>query len=158
MEFRIDAGVKVDLATPAEVRQIVHGALSGWQEELMRGTKFRHPAAYGIAAAGGALLVDATSPTTVGPAEGFIWSISRITVTGLTAAQTLGVFVNDNSPMMAAGTFTATVNTIIYGDRGLVLNGGDRLVLNGVGLTAGGAYIAACEVTELPVQLRSRFL
>ena len=158
MEFEIQAGVKVDLASPSDVRRIVSSELAGWRAEIARGTRFRHPGALANADAGGLLTLPPQN-NPLGPLEGFVWSVSAATVLGLTAAQVLNLYVNDVTGLMAKGTFTATANTVVFGDRGLVLNGGDRLVLNSPAvLTANGAYSVALEVTELPVQLASRLL
>lgn len=157
MEFAINAGVKVDLATPAEVREIVSSELKGWQAELVRGTRYRHPGSQAAANAAGAVNLPAAGDQ-LGPLEGFVWSISAATVLGLTAAQIITAYINDSTPLMAKGVFSANVSTIVWGDRGLVLNSGDRLVLVGAGLTVGATYSVALEVTELPVQLASRLL
>lgn len=157
MEATINAGVKVDFATPREVRDIVSGELASWRAELARGTRYRHPGSQAAASGAGALALGGGSDQ-LGPLEGFVWAVTRITVTGLGAAEVINGYINDTTPILGVGAFTATVNTIIYGQRGLILNSGDKLVFAGAGLTAARNYAVALEVTELPVQLSSRLL
>lgn len=156
MEFEIQAGVKVDLASPADVRQIVGSELAGWRAEIARGTRYRHPGFPAVANGAGVLNVGPEAG--LGPGEGFVWSVTRIMVSGITAAQVVTAYINDTSPILAVAPLTATIPYVFPGERGCVLGGGDRLVFAGTGLTAGGAYGIALEVTELPVQLGSRFL
>lgn len=156
MEFEIQAGVKVDLASPAEVRNIVGGELASWRAEIARGTRYRNPGFPGVANGAGVLTIGPEAG--LGPLEGFVWSVTRITVSGITAAQVVTAYINDTSTILAVAPLTAAVPFVFPGERGCILNGGDRLVLAGTGLTAGGAYGVALGVTELPVQLASRFL
>lgn len=152
MEFEIKAGAKLDLLTPKEFRDI----LSGWQAELARNVRYRHPG-FPAAADGTGLLVVGSSAQ-LGPAEGFMWDVGRIMVSGLTAAQTVTAFINDTSGVMACGLFTATAPQIVYNSRSLILGGGEDLVFSGTGLTASGPYPIAMQVTEIPIQLAPRLL
>lgn len=152
MKMKIQAGAEIETVTPKEMTDI----LAGWQAEVLRGARFIHPGAVGTATAAGVLAIGVKDP--IGPREGFIWEVTRITTTGLTAAETLTVSINDQSPIMSAGVFTATVPQLIYGQRGLMLNAPDKLRFDGAGLTANKDYYVALQVTELPVQLGGRFV
>lgn len=156
MLMEIQAGAKLDLASPGEVRSIVDEAFRGWQVELARGTRYRRAGALPVATGAGALSLSPSD--NIGPAEGMVWSVGRITVTGLTAAETITAYVNDTSALFAVFTFTATINAVFPSERGLMLNPGDRIVLSGAGLTAGKQYGVSVEACEVPVQLASRFL
>jgi hypothetical protein len=152
MKVEIQAGAKFETLTPQEMSDI----LSGWQAEMLRGARFLHPGAVKTVSGAGVLAV--TASDNLGPREGFLWEVTRVMVSGLTAAQTANAFVNDASPIMAVGLFTATAPQIVYGQRGLILNAPDKLLISGTGLTANADYYVSMQVTELPVQLAGRLL
>jgi hypothetical protein len=153
MEVEIKAGAKFDMPTAKEIRDM----LAGWQAELARNVRLRHVGTLGAATAGGVLTIGPDAG--LGPNDGFMWEVTRVMVSGLTAAQTVAGFINDTSGLLACGVFAAgAASQIIYGQRGLILQGNDRLIFSGTGLTASGPYPVALQVTELPVQLAPRFL
>jgi hypothetical protein len=166
MKVKLAANAELDLLTAGEVADVLATARTAWTAELARGVRFRRPSMQGIVTAGGTLRIgggQSASGYDGGPAEGMMWSVSRVTVRGLTAAQTAQLYLNDVSDLLVVGTFGSGVpaqlaNQILYGERGLVLNSDDKLIVDGTGLTAGATITVALGVAELPVQLAWQLL
>ncbi|MFL6116752.1 MAG: hypothetical protein ACJ786_36160 [Catenulispora sp.] len=101
----------------------------------------------------GAVSVPATDETVFGPDKGFAWAVQRVSAAGLAAADVLKVYRDVNSPLNFLGYITATAN-FAPGSKGVVLRGGEKLIVAGTGLTATGDIVVtgeAVQVAELDI-------
>lgn len=162
--FKINAGVDVEVATPAEVREIAAGMLNGWREELRRGVKFRKAGGQTnrVAGASGAWSIGepAHAHDAMGPDPGFIWSVTNIAVAGggfVPGTDTFSIFNGAASTLTVVGTgFTRQAQ---FDVGALVVNSGDWITLTGVGTGTGGTDIGVTILlAEVPVQLAWQFL
>lgn len=157
MKFKIQANADIDLLTKDEVKDV----LVGWMAEIARGVKFRSFSASGTGAGGGAVYtIDGAATANLGPQAGFTWAVMRLYVSGagVTAGTDLfSVFANaaDPSRLVVSGLTRGKE----WGSGGFVLNGNDRIVVQGVATgTAGGAVVIAGQAIEVPQQLAYRLV
>lgn len=156
MEFEIQAGAKIDIMTPAEMRR----ELAAWMAEVRRGVKFRRAGAQGQAS-GGTFRIDASLHTgDVGPAAGFLWSVTSIAVQGgaydLTA-DTFAAYVGEPSGSTVVATGISRRIGFSIGE--LVLNGPDSLTITGLATGTDGTDVSATLlVAEIPDHLAWQLL
>jgi len=146
MKVTLKAGAELDLLTATEVREV----LAAWHTEIRRGVRWRQFSAHTIDsgatfALGG--LSDARNDV-LGPAEGMIWAVTRIAVSGAgfnPAADAVNVFVDEVSPTKFVATLpagAASTAAMTWTVPGLVLDGGSRLAVTGGSTgTAGGDIV-----------------
>jgi len=181
-KVKLDVGATVDFLNKDELDD----ALTEYQKkaqaveyEKLRGVKYiRAPRIQGtvyngtIGNAGGTMFGAGTLYATLGgppwgPLQGYSWSVRRIAVGGLcnansgTTADVVGIYRNTNtSPLMAQ--LTANTPVVTFPTLGLVVHGGDSLLLGHVGSLAGAngygtlvsTYIAAdFDVIEVPTEM-----
>jgi hypothetical protein len=154
--FKITANADIDLLTKEEVAEV----LSGWMAEIARGVRFRNFSGQTVLA-GGVYTIGLSGQDPIGPREGFLWSVVRISVSGagVAAAGTdlYSVFDSEVSPskLVASGLTRGKE----WNTGGFVLDGGSQLVVSGVGTgTAGAPVVVAGQAIEIPVQLAWRLL
>lgn len=157
--LHIKAGAQLDVATPSEVKKILHDTLVAATLEYGRGKTFRHFSATATIAGSGVLIGDASTPTeALAPEDGFTWSVKRVTVVGLTANDVVGLYRNSVNPLSAieAGAATAAAPWVFFGfgSRQLVLHSDERLIVSNVGnLAATGAVYVAGLAEEVPTNM-----
>lgn len=143
MKMKLHAGAELDLLSPDEFRR----ELRSWSAEISRGARFlRRPwVATGNGAAGLQIKGE-------GPAEGFIWAVTRLSVSGPgfdPATQTIDAYVNDASP--SSLVWSGLTRNATPGDHAIVLTGGDSLVFAVSGSPALGAQITVtATIKEVP--------
>lgn len=150
MKVKLQANAELDLITQAEVREI----LVGWQAELSRGVRFRNFSSRTGQAAdwllGGDVPDNNSDP--LGPKEGFVWSVSRLVVTGIVNGTDLySVYRSVVQP--ASAVAVRLTNDKVWEPGVFVLQGGERLALSGVSTGTDPSIVVAGQVIELPVQL-----
>jgi hypothetical protein len=160
MKIVIRGGESYDLATPAEIRQIV----SDEQRAAARGIKWmRLPVYLQGKVSGSAIKLGVTQgQTPTGPAQGYVWGITRLVVTGLTASASapdiVNLYLNDsfNGPIW----WQFNGNTFGYNfSPPLVLQAGDTLAMQNSGsLTANGTITLSGEAWEVPAERAYRLL
>ncbi len=146
MKTKLTAGATLDFLTADEMKDV----LRNWSAELMRGAKFRRRAILGTVSGAGDLLIPGPSEDTFGPAEGFVWAVTRITVGGLDTAEVVTIYVNDVSPSQIIGVNVGLGTQIPTTDRGIILQPGDSLIVSGTGLTAGAQIAINAQIKEVP--------
>jgi hypothetical protein len=167
----IEAGVGGELAqlrqdTTDAVGQIasrVDGALTTLEQqehERARAVKWmRFPRLRGTIA-GSAVSIGVAKGQNVGPESGYLWSIRRLTITGLTASATAPDIVNfyytDNTG--TAGPIWWQLNGNSFGTEwdmgGMMMRGGETLnAVNAGALTATGTLIVDWDGWEVPEEL-----
>jgi hypothetical protein len=159
MKFKIQAGAEFDVLTQSELRE----TLDGWYVEISRGIKFRKFSAQGNVSAGawaiGGQAAD-NDKDPLGPAPGFVWAITRVAISGngvVPGTDLYAVYVDEVTPtkLVTSGLTRGQ----IYDVGVLVLNGGERLALAGVGTGGTGTDVTLSgQAVELPVQLAWQLL
>ncbi len=153
MEFKIEAGAKINLLTKEEVGEV----FAGWKAELARGIKFRTFSIRTDVAGG---VFSTTNVDFAGPDAGFVWAVTRLAISG--AGLVLGtdlanVYVDDVTPsklVMSGLTRQAT-----WDIPGLILTGGSRVIVTGVGTGATGTDVTVSGAAiEVPLQLAWQLL
>lgn len=145
MKTKITAGAELDLLTAGEVRDV----LKNWMHEITRGAKYTRRAALATPAADGSLTL--TDPQNFGPAEGFVWAITRIAVGGFPSGQTIDLYVNTVSISSVVATNVGASARLAYGSNALVLQSGETLIGYGAtGFTAGNQYSIVLGIKEVP--------
>ena len=151
--FKLKANADVDLINRDELHEVfAHhvGQVQHWFQEMARGFSTARFYADGVPSAG-AISMPSPGQETVGPNEGFAWSVQRVSAFGLGTSDVLNIFRNDTSAVNYIGSLTAN-NPFIPNDKGFILRSGERLYFTGTGLTATGDLVVngeALEVSEL---------
>lgn len=160
MLVEIQAGAKIDIASPDDVRREVRGQLGAWQTELRRGVKFRRAGGQATLAGGVWSLDDSTRTGSVGPAAGFLWSVTNIAVQGggyVLGTDTFNVYFNQVSGLSVVAT--GITRQIPFDIGQVVLNGPEALAISGVGTGVAGTDVnVTILVAEVPDHLAQLFL
>lgn len=146
-KHKLTAGAEIDLLTKDEVRDV----LRSWMEEITRGARYIRRAVTGTVDGGGALLIGGVSDEdTLKPPPGFMWAVTRISLSGLTAGQSVDVYINEVAPSqllysnVTNGTRVPTTRTSI------VMQGNDHLIVRGTALTAAAQIGLNLGIKEVP--------
>lgn len=163
-EVKLAAGAKLDVLNRKELKEALDTVTRDWFNQVSRGDRYRRfsasaTIASGIVTIGGAAQKDAS----LGPAEGFVWAVQRIAVSGLTSAtgtplvattEPVALFLNDSGP--AATVHPAIVGYKEFGEHELVLYPGDTLLVAGAGLASTGTVTVTGQAREVPMPLAWR--
>lgn len=151
--FKLKANADVDLINKDELHEVfAHhvGQVQHWFQEMARGFSTARFYADGVPATG---VISMPSPgqETVGPNEGFAWSVQRVSAFGLGTSDVLNIFRNDTSAANYIGSMTVN-NPYHPGEKGFIIRSGERLIFTGTDLTATADIVVngeALEVSEL---------
>jgi len=159
VKFTIKAGAELDILTQKELRE----TLDSWMKEISRGVKFRKFSGQGVVV-GGAYLIGGqgadNDTAALGPQPGFVWAVTRLAVSGngvVPGTDLYSVYVDEITPskLVTSGLTRGQ----IYDVGVLVLNGGERLAITGVGTGVSGVDVTLSgQAVELPVQLAWQLL
>jgi hypothetical protein len=149
VKFKIAGGAEFETLTKHELEETLHA----WTVELGRGTKYRRIGGQ-AAVNGGALSIGgpAGGPGTgeMGPSDGFVWSVRRLAVVGLTGTDAVSLYTNEAQPLSLVRTLSAPWS-YEWGSGVWVLYPGDAiLVAAASGLAATGTIIVTGQVEEVP--------
>lgn len=155
MKFNIQAGGNIETTTPLETRDIVQNSQQQWFSEMAAGVKHQRFSAQGTVA-GSSIYINSLDD--LGPQPGYYWSIQRVTVEGLLAADTLYVY-RGQAPLSggpsgnAVGIMSIAQNYHV-GSKGLILHGGEQLQFFAAGITQanGSTVIVNGEALSVPAQ------
>lgn len=147
-KVKLALGAELDILSATELDQTLgkHGA---WEREAAFG--LRHidlPLLQGPVAAGGALALggDQTDGKTIGPSQGFTWSVKRLSVAGLQPNETVAIYKGNNFVCnIAAGPSFVT-----FGKGALMMRPPDYLRVVGASLTAGEQITLSGEADMAP--------
>lgn len=145
MKAKLTAGAELDLLNRDELAE----TLKSWGHELTRGARFRRRSMAGTVAADGSLTIGTGSDDTFGPAEGFVWAVTRISIAGIDPdTQWVNAYANDANP---SSLLVPRISRVEYpGDHAVVLVSGDQLVIAGSTLTATAIVTATVQIKEAP--------
>lgn len=139
--------LEVDVLNRAELGEELRAFGKSWREEVSRGIRYRRRSWSGVVDAAGTLNVVGD-----GPAEGMMWSISRLTFAGGTAgANGVNLYANE---IAAGAVLCRGITTNVFpSDTGIVLVSGDVPVIGGFGLTVGETIVVTAGIKEVPTML-----
>lgn len=154
MRFKIQAGGTIDVATREEVRQEIEAASASWFAEVARGDRFVRFAVEGDPAGGGNTLIGEYAHDRIGPREGFVWSLKRLSVTGYDpAADSLRLYAGSESD---SATIIPKLDMFhAFADNAVVMYPGERLLIAGT-VTGGSRIWVTGQARELPLALAWR--
>lgn len=154
---QIKAGAEFNVASPAEVKKILHDTLIAATLEFGRGKTFKNFSSTATIAGGAVVLGDpgAAGSQRMAPEDGFTWSVKRVTVIGLAANDVVGIYRNSTDPLSAIESGSATAATpwafFGFGSRQFVLHSDERLIVANIGnLTATGKIYVTGLAEEVP--------
>lgn len=152
MKAKLDFGAEIDILSGSEFRQGLDQVSELWYS-YARGLKhLRLPILTGTVAADGSLSLGLSGDeVTCGPSQGYAWRICRVSVYGLSGAESADLYFGEPGPTRFVQTVSASAPTWAS-SRGLLLRPGDYLVLSGSGLTAGNVVTMNGEALEAPAE------
>jgi hypothetical protein len=161
---KLHAGVELENLSAGEVRSEIDRAFDIQLREQYRGIKWmRLPEVLQGKASGGVLLLNSQTAETVGPRQGYIWSVRALIVDGLTSGATpdvVNIYRNDNNvsgpPLwqLNGNSFGAT-----FGKMERTMMSGDFFVIASVGtFAATGTIRLSGEVLEVPAEMVGKLI
>lgn len=154
MKAKLDFGAEIDILSGDEFDRGIDRLGKVWREYATGLKHVRFPVMRGAVTAGGALTLGSTdSPdlTFVGPAQGYVWRVARVSVYGLTGTEEVELYFGDVGSSRFVRPLSAS-NPEWDTSRGLLLHPGDHLVVSGAGLTAGEVVSVNGEAYEAPAE------
>lgn len=155
MKVRLTAGAELDLLNRHELQAELAKFRQEWRDEAHIGPKIVLWYGAGVITAAGTLViggasVDPSAGGRYGPDPGMVWEVHRSNVRGLTGNDGLSLFINDPSYVRSVRDNMAGYSS--FGSKELIVNGGDRLMFSGTGLTtpAGTTVTVSGSAWELP--------
>ena len=161
--YTIAGGSTFETATPAEVRQIVaeeRAIEEAREREAFRGIKWmRLPLLTGTAASSALSIGQASQ---VGPASGYVWSLRRLIVNGLTSGGTpdvVNLFSNSAGTSIPLWQFNGNNFGYTFSKGEMTLRPGEILLLASVGtFAATGQITLSGELIEVPAEMLAKLL
>jgi hypothetical protein len=156
MKIKIQAGAELDIATPDEVRREIQAVRTSWMAEVAKGDRFINFYAGSTPAAGSVTIGDLAEEI-IGPREGFVWAIKRLSVVGYDPSpgtDSLALYKGD------VATPSATIIAKLLRDQffsgsEIVLYPGDTLLASGTVAAATKIWLTG-QARELPISLAWR--
>ncbi len=130
---RMSAGHEIETLSQAELEAVLTKQTAAWYQEQARGFTTARFGNTGTVATGAVQIPTNDTQDVFGPDKGFAWRVGRISADGLGTNDVLKVFRNGTTYV---GSITATSN--LSPGKGLILRGGEFLVITGSTLTATG--------------------
>jgi hypothetical protein len=145
---KLRAGEEIDTLSREELRQELSKQARDLLQEQARGVStfdFQDAAAV----AGGLIVLPSGSSLGYGPEAGFCWAVQRISVAGLATNDVVGIYRDAVVDKNFVGQVTSTSPVFKPGSKGLILRGGQRLLLSGGSLAATGFISVNSEGIEI---------
>jgi len=154
-ELTLYGGGRVTLPSAEEISALI----TAEQREQLRGVKvMRLPQIYGKAS-GSALSIG--SAFQVGPDSGYLWSLCRVVITGMTTGATpdvVNLYVNDTGSQ-PLWQFNGNNFGYTFGKAEAVVNPGEIILLQSVGaFAATGTITMSGSMIELPADMQGKLL
>lgn len=163
MKMKLQAGMEIDMITPAEMSAALEADRKAWQGEIARGIDFKDIALTGVKN-GAVWSLDLSNVLQqqrrdMGPSAGFVWSITRLYVsgTGVVAGTDLFSIYTDEvsaTKLVASGLTRGKEWNL----GGLVLAESRTLAFSGAATGAGSDIWVAGQAVQMPRQLMWQLL
>lgn len=148
-EFTIQAGGKINVATRDEVRKEIQEAQTSWFTEIAKGDRYRRFSAPLVSLPSGDLDTDS-----VGPEQGFVWSVTRLALTDYDpTTEDLALYVGNTDKSSTVLPKLGTYQD--FTGNQLVLYPGEHLVIGG-SVTGSKRLWMTGQARELPITLAWR--
>lgn len=156
---RFEMGAEFDTLTQTELDRTMHERLAQQAQdffrEMARGIKYLRPGPFTTTVANSTFTIDgSTSP--IGPREGFVWSVRRMVVWGLTAGATpdiANLYRNHATAGIPIWQFNGNNFGYTFGKTEMLLQPGEHLDLTGSGtIAATGQIVLALDVIEVAAE------
>lgn len=147
-KYQFKANSFFESMTQDEMQESLSTSQKNWFQEMARGLKhFRiQPSSVAISA-GAATLPNPAFP--IGPRDGFIWEVTRISVVGLSGSDVAKIYINTVNDMNFVNQVSAGSPTAIFGEKSFVLHPGDTIIITGSSLSATGNLTVTGEAVEV---------
>jgi hypothetical protein len=137
VRVKLEVGAELDLLSPKEFKDGLRGHHDSWLAEMAQGFKEMRFNLYQVPVAGEICMGgDAVEGAQIGPREGYVWAIQRISVLGSDATDVISLTIG---MAFVAHLLTANPSYHTFGKQGLILHPGE--LLNFVGTSIGSADI-----------------
>ncbi len=150
---QLSANSVIETLNQEELSQALTKQTTTWFQEQARGfTTARFAAISTIVSQN--VQVPAHDDEVFGPDQGYVWAVQRVTVSGLISNDSLAIYRSAISPMNLLGSVSAANPSTFFGSRGVILRGGEKLILSGNTLVATGDVVVngeAVQVSELDI-------
>lgn len=153
--FLLDFGAEVDLLTQRELEQSLARSNDSQARALVRGVDSRPMPRLTGQASDGVLMLGQQDPT-IGPRQGYAWTIMRLNVSGLTSGATPDVvgFYPNGTTNPAFWQLTGASPQEKFARLQLVIRPGTNLVVASIGTFAATATIVVTgEIIEIPAEM-----
>jgi hypothetical protein len=157
-QVQIQGGVKIEIPDRDEIREDFSSVWEQQQRARVRGIKWmRLPETLSGKPVSNAITLGvATGQTPLGPESGYIWTLTRLVVTGLTAGATpdvVNLYRNDRFAGPPLWQFNGNNFGYTFGKLRVTLGAGDTLSLQNVGsIAATGLITVSGELIEVPAE------
>jgi hypothetical protein len=151
MQTQLRAGATIDMLTPGEFKKHLGDQIAQTVAEWAIGVKPMRFQATGTVANDLVTIPAAQNgQLKLGPSPGFLWKVERISAYGLASGDVLQVHRTETDGSAFLGNLTAATGYLHIGGEGMLLYGGESIVLTGASLTATGQIIVNGEGVEVP--------
>jgi hypothetical protein len=158
---RFDVGQSADLLSPGEHRHVLRDELEAAERARQSGRKWMHLPPLQGTASNGLLLLGHAAPV-CGPQSGYLWSVTRLVVTGLTSGtipDLVNFFLNDSRG--GAGPVWWQLNGNSFGEtfgRGqMLIMPGETLICRSSGtFAATGTVTVTGDLEQVPAEMQGR--
>jgi hypothetical protein len=156
-KITLQGGMHLEVPNRDENREDIARVMDERELIQARGVKWmRLPEMYGTPA-NSALTMDESHGTVVGPEQGYVWSLRRIVVDGLTASATTPDILNmyrNSTGSAPLWQFNGNSFGYTFGRLEMTLMGGDTLMFASVGtFAATGRVRVSGELVEVPAEM-----
>lgn len=158
MRSTLELGAQLDTLDRGELRSELAAHAQERYQQFARGIKYLRFGPFTTPIASNAFSLDGTGAgqnRSIGPREGFIWSVRRITVTGLTTGTTPDVanLFRGNPSGIPVWQFNGNNFAYTFGKTELLLLAGEVLSLANQGnITATGNVTISGDLLEVPAE------
>lgn len=149
-KFKIQAGAEIDVLGKDELRAELDHARSNWVGEVSRGIRWRRASMSGVSdGVTGVVLFGDRSESMLGPEEGFVWLVKRLSITSYDpTTQALALYQGAASSSAIIVPKLAAYQT----QMDELLMPGDSLVISGT-VAISTKIWATVQVKEAPIAL-----
>lgn len=147
-KIKLEIGAELDVLNSGELAKGLGESQASWFRELARGLKvIRFPQPLRAVPSGGVISIggDAADANQLGPREGFVWMVQRISVFGDQTTDTVQLFRGSEF----ITRIPLTTGSFSPGSHALLLHPGELLKVTGTGLTSASITVAG-EAIEAP--------